>query len=110
MTFDNELTLINLTYSENDMGDSISKEERTNILCDVASVTRSEHYAAASHGMKPEVVFIVNQYDYNKQSMVEFEGNKYRVIRHYQPKKSKSIEDFETIELICEGIVNHANA
>jgi SPP1 family predicted phage head-tail adaptor len=110
MTFDYELTLIKLTYSENDMGDSIGIEGRSNILCDVASVTRSEHYAAASHGMKPEIVFIVNQYDYNKQSFVEFEGNKYRVIRYYQPKKSKGIEDFETIELICEGIVNHANA
>jgi SPP1 family predicted phage head-tail adaptor len=110
MTFDYVLTLIKLTYSENDMGDSISTEERSNILCDVVSVTRSEHYAAASHGMKPEIVFIVNQYDYNKQSMVEFEGNKYIVIRYYRPKKSKGIDDFETVELICEGVVNHGNA
>jgi SPP1 family predicted phage head-tail adaptor len=106
MTFDCELTLINLTYFENDMGDSIGTEERSNILCDIASVTRSEYYAAASRGMKPEIVFIVNQYDYNKQSMVEFEGNKYRVIRYYQPKKSKGMDDFETIELVCSGIEN----
>jgi SPP1 family predicted phage head-tail adaptor len=110
VTFDFELTLIKLTYSENDMGDSISTEERTDILCDVVSVTRSEHYAAASHGMKPEIVFIVNQYDYEKQSMVEFEGTKYSVIRYFKPKKSKGIDDFETLELICEGVVNHGNA
>ncbi|MFY0758733.1 phage head closure protein [Metabacillus dongyingensis] len=110
MTFDYELTLIKLIFSENDMGDSISTEEHSNILCDVVSVTRSEHYAAASHGMKPEIVFIVNQYDYNKQSMVEFEGNKYNVIRDYKQKKSKGIYDFETIELICSGIVNDGDS
>ncbi|TWE06405.1 SPP1 family predicted phage head-tail adaptor [Neobacillus bataviensis] len=108
MTFDYELTLIKLTYAENDMGDSISNEERITILCDVLSVTRAEHYQAASHGMKPEIVFIVNQYDYSKQTIVEFEGNKYRVIRDYKPKKAKGLEDFETIELVCEGVGNNA--
>ncbi|MBT2656620.1 phage head-tail adapter protein [Bacillus sp. ISL-18] len=110
MTFDYELILIKPIYSQNDMGDSISTEEHTNILCDVASVTRSEHYAAASHGMKPEIVFIVNQYEYEKQSMVEFEGNKYKVIRTFKPKQSKGLEDLETIELVCEGVGNNANA
>jgi hypothetical protein len=106
VTFDNELTLIDLIYSENEVGDAISSEERLNILCDVASITRSEHYAAASHGIKPEIVFIINQFDFGKQSMVEFEGERYKVIRVYKSKKSSGIEDFDTIELICSGYIN----
>jgi hypothetical protein len=104
VTFDYELTLIKSTFSENNIGDSIGVEERQVILCDVLSVTRSEHYAAASLEMKPEIVFIVNQYDYDKQSTVEFEGAKYSVIRSFKPKKSKGIDDFETIELVCSGV------
>jgi hypothetical protein len=106
--FDYELTLINLTYQENDMGDSVGGEpEPTTILCGLKSVTRSEYYAAAKSGLKPEMVFVVNRYDYSKQSEVEFEGNRYKVIREYRSGKSNGLEDFETIELVCQGVLHN---
>lgn len=110
MTFDDELTLIEIMFTENEMGDSIEHEERTIVLCGVKSVTRSEHYAAAANDIVPSIVFIINKYDYNKQSKVEFEGNKYRVIRTYAQDKAKELSDFETIELICEGGDNFGDA
>lgn len=105
MAFDHELTLISVNSTENDMGDIIAMESRIEVLCDVESVTRSEHYSASANGLRPEIVFVLNQYDYNKQELVEFEGVKYRVIRSYKSKKSKRIDD---LELICEGAVNRA--
>lgn len=108
MTFDHELTLIDVVHSENDIGDPITYEERTDVLCSVQSVTRSEHYAAAAHGLQPEVVFVVNQYDYNGQKYAEFENQRYQVIRAYKPRKAKGIGDFETVELVCKGWVNNA--
>ena len=102
MTYDYELTLINITYSENAMGDSIEIENTVDILCAVESVTQSEHYAAASNGMKPSIVFITNQHEYEKQQLVEFEGDRYRVTRTFKPSDPKY---FETIELICEGVI-----
>lgn len=104
MTFDDELTLIKLTHGDNEIGDAISAEERTIVLCEVMSVTRSEHYAAAQNGLRPEITFIVNVYDYDDQQRVEYEGKLYKVIRHFQPKKSKALSDFETIELVCQGL------
>lgn len=109
MTFDYELTLIGaLTYITNNAGDSIPIEKKTVVLCDVQSVTRSEHYSAAANGLKPESVFVVNKFEYDGQKEVEFEGKRYKVDRSYSPKKSKGIEDFENIELICSGLVNGA--
>lgn len=105
--FDNELTLIEKTYTENAIGDSIPVENKVVVWCGKDSITRSEHYAAASHGLQPEIVFIVNQYEYEGQSEVEFEGKRYSVIRTYQPRKSKGIMDFETVELVCQGVVNN---
>jgi SPP1 family predicted phage head-tail adaptor len=107
VTFDYELTLINLMESENELGDPISAElPPTYVWCDKQSVTRAEHYAAAQHGLKPEIVFVVNQYEYAGQKQVEFEGSRYRVIRTYHSKTSKGISDFETIELVCQGAIN----
>nr|WP_309099072.1 phage head closure protein [Fredinandcohnia onubensis] len=110
MTFDYELTLIRVSYIENDIGDHIPTENKSVILCDVQSVTRSEHYSAATHGLKPEIVFVVNKFDYQGQKEIEFEGVRYKVIRDYTSKQAKGIADFETIELICKGMSNHANA
>jgi len=31
-------------------------------------------------------------------------------MRTYLPRRSKSIGDFETIELVCEGVVHSGNA
>lgn len=104
MTFDDELTLIAITYTENELGDQIESESRLVVLCEELSVTRSEHYAAAQAGMRPEVVFAVNMYDYDGQQRVEHHGDVYRIIRHYKKKKSKDISDFETIELVCQGV------
>ena len=111
MTFDYELSLLSFTYSDNDIGDSIKGDPVVvDVLCDVQSVKRSEHYAADANGLKPEIVFIVSIYDYEGQKKVMFDGKTYNVIREYRPRKSKNISDFETLELICEGAVNHGSS
>ena len=110
MTFDHELVLIRIEAGENDLGDPITIRTEMPILCDVMSVGRSEHYQAAAHGLKPEIVFVVSRWDYDGEKEVEFEGKKYTVLRTYEPKKSKGLGDFETLELVCEGVVNRGNA
>ena len=110
MTFDDELILIEKVSNTNDIGDPVTTEIRTPVLCGVRSVSQSEHYAAAAHGLQPEIVFILNQYEYSGQKEVEYEGHKYRVIRIYKINKAKDFSDFENIELVCQGVVNRANA
>jgi len=109
MTYDYELTLIGATaYTTNRIGDSIPTESDIVVLCDVQSVTRSEHYSAAANGLKPEIVFVVNKFEYGGQKEVDFEGKRYKVDRSYSPKRAKGIDDFENLELICSGLVNGA--
>ena len=110
MTFDHELVLVRIEAGENDLGDPITIRTEKPILCDVSSVGRNEHYQAAAHGLKPELVFVISKWDYDGEKEVEFEGKKYNVLRTYEPKKSKGLGDFETMELVCEGVVNRGNA
>lgn len=111
MTFDHELSLLSYTYTENDAGDSIEDEPvKVNVLCDVQSITRAEHYAADANGLKPEIVFIINIYDYEGQKKVEYDGKIYSVIREYRPRNFKNISNFETLELICEGGIHNGSS
>ncbi|WP_222928506.1 phage head-tail adapter protein [Sutcliffiella horikoshii] len=107
--FDHELILISLSPAENSMGDPIVEETSVTVLCDVQAITRSEHYAAATHGLKPELTFVLNKYEYEGQRLVEFENVRYRVIRHYFTKTQKDFADFESVELVCEGLMNNAS-
>lgn len=118
VTFDDEIILIGVTTTENDIGDVIEQEVRTPVLCSVLSVSRSEFYQAAAHDMKPSIVFLVNKYEYNGQKYVEYEEKKYEVIREYEPRVRKAFKgsnnmdlgNFETIELVCEAVKQNGNA
>lgn len=100
-----ELTLIKTTQTENDMGDVIDSQERITVLCEVESVTRNEFYNAAKVDMQPEIVFVINRYDYNGESEVEYEGQLYDVIRSYKPnnRNNPTPMDIDRLELVCKG-------
>lgn len=55
------------------------------VLCGLRSVTRSEFYRANATGYKPELVFILaDYYDYNGETLVDYDGQRYRIIRTYR--------------------------
>lgn len=93
----NELTLIKQTYIQDEISNQIPVENKTPVFCDVKSVGRSEFYNAATTGLKPEIIFVVHNYEYEGQKLVEFENKKYNVIRTYST-------NFEEIELTCEKV------
>ncbi len=100
MTYDHELTLIDYTIEYDEIGQQKKIETRTNILCAVKSIGRNEFYAAAQAGLKPEITFVIHGYEYNGEKEVEFEGQKYKVIRTY-------MKDFEEMELVCEKVIGN---
>lgn len=100
MTYDYELTLINYETEYDEIGQEIKVPVKTNILCAVKSIGRSEFYAAAQAGLKPEITFVIHGYEYNGEKEVEFEGQKYKVIRTY-------MKDFEEMELVCEKVIGN---
>lgn len=99
--YDFELTLIGASeWSKDSNGNYIPAETKTNVLCDLKSVTRSEFYSAAQAGLNPEQVFEINGFEYNGETEVEFLGERYSVIRTYRT-------GYEVIELTCERKAKH---
>jgi SPP1 family predicted phage head-tail adaptor len=100
MTYDHEVSLIDKTYTDDDIGNQMANETLTTILCKKTSVKRSEFYQAATSNLKPELVLVVHNYEYNGQTEIEFYGLRYNVIRTYEI-------DFEEIEIICERVLSN---
>lgn len=110
MTYDYELVLMNVSTNRNAAGDPVNvvTSERT-VLCALASIGVKEFYEAAKHDMEPEIKFILNRYEYANEKYAEFENKTYRIIRTFTNRgKSRSMDEFETIELTCEEVKDYA--
>ena len=106
MTYDHELVLIAWGVEEDEIGQQIPVETRTQILCKVKSIGRSEFYDAAMTGLKPEIVFVIHEAEYNEEREVEFEDQRYKVLRTYKGGMAKqgSRLAFDEMELTCERV------
>lgn len=87
------------TIVTNEIGDPMPIESETVVLCGLKSIGRNEFYQAAANGLRPDIVFVMHGYEYSDEKTVEFEGNRYNVIRTYATS-------FEEVELVCSGLVN----
>lgn len=103
MLFKEVVKLISVTASENDMGDIIETLVEREVFADKQSIRQSEFYQAAATGLRPELMFVVRSVDYNQEPKLKHGDKTYTIIRTYD-------RDGELIELVCQGVVNNANA
>lgn len=105
MTYDYELNLVKVTYGENNIGDAAKTLEKRPVYASKLDYKNKNFYQAAASGLKPEITFAINKYEYDDEEEVEFEGKAYKVI-DVSPIKSKDESEFESIALLCSGLVN----
>ena len=108
--YNHELTLISYTITKDEIGNPIKTPIRETVLCKVRSIGSTEYYNAQVSNLKPELKFIVHAFEYQNQREVEFEGNKYQVIRTYKgdtvDRSDNALKD-EEIELTCERVLGN---
>lgn len=104
--YNHELTLISYEVGEDEIGNEIKAEVKEKILCKISSIGSNEFYNAAVAGLKPELKFIVHAFEYKGQTEVEFEKNKYKVIRSFQGSDRYKTLKFDEIELTVTANVN----
>ena len=103
MLFKEVIRLISTTTTENDMGDIIETYNEREVYADKQSIRQSEFYQAAATGLRPELMFVVRSIDYNQEPKLKHGDKTYTIIRTYD-------KDGELTELVCQGVVNRANA
>jgi len=99
MLFRDVISLITVTTTENELGDTIEVSTERQVFADKQSVRQSEFYQAAATGLRPELMFVVRSIDYNQEPKLKHGDKTYTIIRTYD-------KDGELTELICQGVVN----
>ena len=103
MLFRDVISLITVTTTENELGDTIEVSTERQVFADKQSVRQSEFYQAAATGLRPELMFVVRTIEYNGETRLKYNGKEYSIIRTYD-------KDGELTELVCQGVVNRADA
>lgn len=91
----NVITLIGQKKTQNEYGVWESTETKRDVFCDVSSVTRAEFFDGGRNGLNPEYVFIMFYGDYNGETIVEYNGNRYAIYRTFHART-------DVIELYAE--------
>lgn len=103
MRVNSVLFLIPMVSGRNSIGDDIEVEgEKRKVFGEKISIRQSEFYQAAANGFKPEIAFKIWAIEYKGEELLEYKNQKYSIIRTF--------EKGETIELICEGMVNNGSS
>lgn len=94
MRMDEQLVLVDTVTSVNSVGIPVLTETKTTVWADKLSAKRAEHYAANAAGIRVDIVFSVNADDYAGQTEVEWNSEKYSVVRSYASGRGR-------VELTC---------
>lgn len=87
----NIITLIGHNRTQDEYGRWIASDVRTDVFCQVDSVSQKEFFEGGRNGLNPEFKFTMFLYDYNNEPVVEYNGNQYSVYRTFK-RRSDIIE------------------
>lgn len=92
------LFLIQQTHGVDEYGDPTITETRREVFCDKTSIGQKEFYQAHAVGLKPEMQLVLADYlDYNGEQIVEYDGQRYRVLRTYRSGKELEMVVYQEV-------------
>ena len=102
-SYDEVISLISYKKATDEIGDIVKSKVEREIFADFKSISQNEFYQAQAQGIKPELKFVIADYnDYRNEEELIYEGNKYKILRTYRSE--------DKLEITCYGGVNNGNA
>ena len=92
MEYSEIIYLIQETKTEDEIGNVITSSSVSNkCYAKKQSLRTNEFYSAVEVGLTPSVEFVIKRLNYNGEDEVEWNGNRYQVIRTVDPKNKFDI-------------------
>lgn len=92
------LILIQQTRSVDEYGDQVVTEITREVFAKLGSIGQKEFYQAHAVGLQPELKFILADYlDYNGETLVQYNGQRFRVLRTYRAGQELEITVYREV-------------
>lgn len=86
---DHVAQLISTTYKSDAIGQQVPTETKREVFCEVEGIRQSEWFGAGQKGLKPQFMLTVFVDDYQGETAVEVDGDRYGIYRTYPAKHDK---------------------
>lgn len=97
MPYQEIIYLVNKVVGTDNIGnDVVSSETTTKCYAKAQSIRTNEFYNAVEVGLNPSIEFVVKRLNYNGQNEIDWNNERYSVIRTIDPKNK-----FDIV-LVCE--------
>lgn len=83
ISLDDVCFLISKTYTEDELGQRIPTESERQVFCTVLSITRHEFATAGQLGLKPKLMIVLNNEEYDGENTLAYNGKKYSIYKDY---------------------------
>lgn len=80
------ITLITQSRTQNDYGVWETTETTSDIYAQVESVSQSEFFEGGRNGLNPAYKFIVYAFEYNGETIISYNNERFGVYRTYRTK------------------------
>lgn len=90
-----EVSLISQTVTYDDIGVPTTQESETSVIGNFSSVSAQEFFRGGELGIKPEFIVKVWSSEYNGETLLKYNGQRYVIYRMY-------LEDSGRCELYCQ--------
>lgn len=84
-----KIFLIREDYETDAIGQEIAKETKSEVFCEISSISQSEFKAAGQSGIKPECKIVIWEAEYSNEQMIELDGKRFTVYRTYSRDDGK---------------------
>lgn len=89
--YSEDIYLISETFETDELGNQFSKKEKRLVQATKRNIMMNEFYQAAQAGIRPEFEFIIHTFEYCGETLIEYNGNIYQVIRTFE----RNIDELE---------------
>lgn len=93
------ISLISVTNTQDAIGQTVSTESSTDVVCTLRNVSLTEWNQAGQLGLSAEYQAVLWSAEYDGQEIVEIDSDRYRVYRSYETDRH--------VELYLERLVGH---
>lgn len=95
---DDQIALVSMTYTRNDIGERIPAETTTTVWAHIKSVNRTEWMEGGRLGLNPGLVFETPRVNYSGEKVIVYAGRRYAVYRTYTRDTEDVVELYTEVQ------------
>lgn len=83
VSLDDVCTLVSITYTKDELGQQIKQETERQVFCTLLSINRYEFSAAGQLGLKPKIMLIIHNDEYEGETKIKYNNKNYQVYKDF---------------------------